>query len=511
MKNSRVVGLKDGRRERVAELAGGTRDRFLAEEEPVAKLRRVFVNRNLKMKNVKTIGFDMDHTLALYQKVPIETLAFDETKKKMVDELGYPERLLELQYDPDFVIRGLVVDKVRGNLIKMDRHKYAARAYHGKRKLSRDERKETYANKKLTVYDKDFISIDTLFTLPEGDIFAQIIDLIEIERVEIKKTYSEIFQDVRLCIDKAHRDNSMKAKILASPGRYFIRDPKLPLALDKFVRGGKKLFIVTNSAWDYTEKVMHYLLSNELEDYPHWRDYFDFVVVDAGKPDFFKEGKPLEKVEDAIDPDTRQTDHRVFRFGNAASIEQLTGLRCDEILYVGDHTHGDILRSKKSSFWRTMMVVEEMEKELESADRVRQITMELEKIYEDTAEMRLQANVQLEQIGAIRETKAQDYNSLDEDDFNRMDQECEKLWRKVARIEAKITRSLARAKKLEVESERAFNPYWGPLFKVGRETSRFGDQVEDFACVYTVKVSNFLYYPTNKYFQTNRKVMPHEV
>jgi 5' nucleotidase family len=36
-----------------------------------------------------------------------------------------------------------------------------------------------------------------------------------------------------------------------------------------------------------------------------------------------------------------------------------------QVLYVGDHIYGDILRSKKTLGWRTMLVVPELESELE--------------------------------------------------------------------------------------------------------------------------------------------------
>lgn len=36
-----------------------------------------------------------------------------------------------------------------------------------------------------------------------------------------------------------------------------------------------------------------------------------------------------------------------------------------DILYIGDHIYGDILRSKKALGWRTMLIVPELEKELE--------------------------------------------------------------------------------------------------------------------------------------------------
>ena len=44
---------------------------------------------------------------------------------------------------------------------------------------------------------------------------------------------------------------------------------------------------------------------------------------------------------------------------------QLRTRACLQVLYVGDHIYGDILRSKKTLGWRTMLVVPELETELE--------------------------------------------------------------------------------------------------------------------------------------------------
>lgn len=39
------------------------------------------------------------------------------------------------------------------------------------------------------------------------------------------------------------------------------------------------------------------------------------------------------------------------------------------MLYVGDHIYGDILRSKKTLGWRTMLVVPELDTELDILQR----------------------------------------------------------------------------------------------------------------------------------------------
>jgi len=63
---------------------------------------------------------------------------------------------------------------------------------------------------------------------------------------------------------------------------------------------------------------------------------------------------------------------------------------------------------------------------------------------------------------------------------------------------------------LEQDVEEGFNPFWGLMFKEGKENSRFGEQVEQYACLYTSRVSNFLHYSPMQYFRSRRELMPHE-
>jgi len=64
---------------------------------------------------------------------------------------------------------------------------------------------------------------------------------------------------------------------------------------------------------------------------------------------------------------------------------------------------------------------------------------------------------------------------------------------------------------LERDVELGFNPFWGLLFKEGNENSRFGSQVEQYACLYTSRVSNFLYLSPMHYLRAQRDRMPHEM
>ena len=67
------------------------------------------------------------------------------------------------------MVRGLVVDKKRGNVLKMDRHKYVKVARHGFSTLGTDERLKTYCDvQKVDQFDgSNYANVDTLFSLGE--------------------------------------------------------------------------------------------------------------------------------------------------------------------------------------------------------------------------------------------------------------------------------------------------------------------------------------------------------
>ena len=63
--------------------------------------------------------------------------------------------LLDFEFDHKYMMRGLIIDKKRGNILKMDRHKYVKIAFHGFKKLSREMRRATYALQRVSL--REFI------------------------------------------------------------------------------------------------------------------------------------------------------------------------------------------------------------------------------------------------------------------------------------------------------------------------------------------------------------------
>ncbi|CAM9794749.1 unnamed protein product, partial [Laminaria digitata] len=138
----------------------------------------IFCNRELNMKQIKAVGFDMDYTLAQYFTA-FDQLAFDGAKEKLVQDLGYPMEVHGFNYDPEFFARGLVIDLARGNILKMDRHRYIRVAFHGFRKLESDERKRVYLDgaKMRTFTGSKYVSMDTLFSLVDAMLYAHLVEL----------------------------------------------------------------------------------------------------------------------------------------------------------------------------------------------------------------------------------------------------------------------------------------------------------------------------------------------
>ena len=475
--------------------------------------RQMFVNRNLHMGKVELIGFDMDYTLAIYHLRRLEQLSYDLTVDRLVTTFGYPEEIRQVAYDHAFVLRGLFVDKVRGNLLKIDRFGYVGRAYHGRKLLPDEDIQRLYRNERIRMKSHEYAWIDTLFALPEACLLAGIIDLYE-TKLNLTLNFTKLYDDIREAIDTVHRDNSLKKIIRADIGRYIFKDEELGPALHKLRSGGKKLFVLTNSLWDYTSAVMSYLLDGVLPEYPSWKNYFDFIITGGSKPGFFSDQKPFLLVDPASEDNkvlgeaTELERGKIYQGGNLADFERMTGYKGEAVLYVGDHIYGDILKSKKTSMWRTCMIVQEIEDELAylearrgEVERLQDVEQLQARIDDEIAPRKAKLN-QIERR-IEKEHPTPELTAELEEEFKKVKADLDRL-RRAMRECTEIAHTL------ETDIEKGFNPFWGLHFKEGNENSRFGEQIEQYACLYTSRVSNFVFYSPLHYYRSQRELMPHE-
>lgn len=470
---------------------------------------RIYCNRSLRMDQVELVGFDMDYTLAVYNQPEIDRLSIEATARKLV-ERGYPEFLLETQYRTDFPIRGLLIDRKLGNVLKMDRYKYVKKAFHGMRELPNEERRKAYHTRRLRPKSKRYHWVDTLYGLSEVVMFAAVVEALDARGG--RSDYEELFNDIRSCIDEAHRDGSILDIIAEDLPRYVHRDPSIGDTFHKLRSAGKRLFLLTNSYPEYTERMMSYLMDECMPEYESWKNYFDVIVTAATKPRFFTEKSPFVRADDRTSetPVDRFARGEIYMHGNIHDFERMVGAEGDRVLYVGDHIYGDVLRAKKDSAWRTVMIIQEMDQELQALDSTREQIARMDDLDElrDKAldelrehQFRLKAvQRQLDEAAGRGEPVPTGPKAMQV-----------RHRRAIDRLRARLRAVEGEFLELEQRVDQAFHPFWGSLLKAGAEVSSFGDQVEEYACLYTTRVSNLKRYSPMHYYRSPRDSMPHEL
>jgi len=468
----------------------------------VPRAERVFVNRTLHMSSIDWIGFDMDYTLAIYRQAAMDTLSVQETVKRMVAH-GYPNYLHNIVYDTRFPIRGLLIDKRYGHVLKMDRHKVVHKGYHGMRLLSQSDLDELYHHKRIRPHTARYHWIDTLFALSEVTAFVAIVEALERRGERIN--YARVFRDVRLAIDEAHADGAVHRTILNDLPTFIDRDPLLARTLHKLRSSGKRLFLLTNSPWPYTDTMMKYLLGSSMNEYKGWQQYFDIVICAAKKPLWFAEGTALSRHESSgLQPASGPFEKgKVYEGGNLKAFEQHLGVPGSSILYVGDHIYGDILRSKKESAWRTAMIIQELDAEIGAHETLTQELAQLQHL--ELTRQKLEDELRFYQL-RFKELPRQK-----QPDETEAEQVKRRIKRQLERVRAELREIATEHARLDEHIDQHFHPYWGSLLKEHHEMSSFGLQVDLYADVYMRRVSCLMQYSPEQTFHSPRELMPHEL
>lgn len=490
--------LGDGRRADLLRLAMGN-------AEPPPLPRRVFTNRNLRLEKIRFVGFDLDWTLANYAPEAMSETAFALTLERMIAAHGYPAAARAAEYRPGFARRGLIVDREAGTVLKMNRHRYVGRAYFGREFFAGEGRVKHYRSEPINPSADRFYFVDTLFELPEVSLFAELVELGKQGRLALdagNEPYARLFGDVRAAIDSIHADGSLKRVILGDLARFLPDDPLLVPALERLTLGGRRLLLVTNSEWYFTDGICRHLFEGR-GGVGSWRELFDLVVVSARKPGFFRSSKPFVELDESGEPvgevETPSWG-KVFAGGGREGLMRLLDAPGERMLYVGDHIYGDIFSSKRSSTWRTALVLQELESELESRSHLAGEHRRLELVRSELSDFGQRMDDLKDVLALAREVL---HAPSDAPTRARLEARLERM-----RDEHRVMRDLAN--RLQEQISEAINPYWGSVFKQGSNKSLFGAQVDDFACVYTSRVSNFAAYGGNHYYRVLRDAMMHE-
>lgn len=452
----------------------------------------VFVNRILNMKKIKYIGLDMDHTLIRYKTKNFESLVYQYVIDELVKNKAYPEVIKALVFNFDEAIRGLVIDSKNGNILKLSRFGAIRLSCHGTKQISFSEQKKIYRSTYVDLNDSNYMVIDTSFSIAFCVLYAQLIDLKD-EESHSFPSYNVIANDVLSAVDKVHADGHLKKHISTDLENYVIKDKAIVDGLKRYVQHGKKIFIATNSDYYYTRLMLDYAITPFLNEGESWQDLFEYVITLTEKPRFFYDKLKFFRIDSATGTMTNQygpITPGIYQGGNATKFSEDLGLSGDEILYIGDHIYGDILRLKKHCNWRTALVVDELGAEIEGQKKSLSIEHEI------MAEMNKKSILEEKNI-------ALNMHRMDEK-TDQYDVALDALHSEVVAIDLRIS--------LLLQKQHAFfNAKWDRVFRVGAEESYFAYQVERYACIYMEKLSDLFDHAPFNYFRAKRRVLAHDL
>ncbi len=462
--------------------------------------RGIFCNRTLNLRSVRAIGYDMDYTLVDYRVAAFEQMVYAQARERLASE-GWPVE--DMAFDPRMVTRGLVIDTELGNLVKANRFGFVKRAMHGTRMLEHAEQRDAYAQTLVDLGDPRWVFLNTLFSLSEGCLYAQAVDLLDRGALPRAFEYVSLYRHVRARVDAQHLEGHLKAEIASAPERYVVQDPEAALALLDQKAAGKKLLLITNSEWTFTAKMMAHAYDRHLPEGMTWRQLFDVVIVAARKPAFFTERGPFFEVVDEagllrplMGP---LRPGGLYLGGCAAQVERDLGISGDEILYVGDHMFGDVHVSKRTLSWRTALVLRELDAEVAALETFQPIELRLMAMMREkgTMETRLsQARLALQRLHA-------GYGPAPAVDATTLEARVQDLRGQLVALDAEIG-PLAKA------GTELVNARWGLLTRAGNDKSHLTRQIERYADIYTSRVSNFLHATPFAYFRSPRGSLPHD-
>ena len=451
----------------------------------------VFVNRTLNLKKIKYIGLDIDHTLIRYQTQRFEALVYQYVINELITNLNYPEILRNLQFTMTNAIRGLVIDSLHGNILKLNRYGVIRLSAHGTTAIPYTKQKQLYRSTYVDLNDHNYIAIDTAFSISFCVLFAQLVDLKDQYPTELP-SYKNIAFDVLHAVDKVHAAGPLKTYISQRLDQFVIKEPFLVHGLEHMLAYNKKIILLTNSDYNYTCGLLNYAINPFLTHAKKWQDCFEYVITTANKPRFFYDDLAfltIDPLTHALSNTTEPLLRGIYQGGNAKQLTTALGIKGDEILYIGDHIYDDILRLKKECNWRTALVVEELGAEI----KAQQAANSLEQMILD----QMMKKSEIEGRYIALQTKSIDENT------NQYQDELTNLQLELQTIDKEIA-------KLIKQQDYFYNPNWGRIFRAGAEESFFAYQMDRYACVYMEKLSDLFAYSPLNYFRAHRRHLPHD-
>ncbi|XP_076370821.1 5'-nucleotidase domain-containing protein 3-like isoform X2 [Tachypleus tridentatus] len=330
----------------------------------------VFANNELCLADIEVYGFDYDYTLAVY-KESLHYLIYDLGRDWLINKFKYPKEIGQLEYRPGFAIRGLHYDIHEGLLMKIDSfHQIQfGSVYRGLTPIPDEEVSRIYGG---TYIPQNLIrgtgsepsrmkQLNDLFSVPEICLLSNVTEYFEKHNIAYHPEI--LFNDIQNAVQSIHpviHDKLDEGCI----ENYLEKNEELSLFLQRLQNAGNKMFLVTNSPFKFVHHGMKYMIG------PNWREFFDIIIVQARKPNFFTEQHRPVRIFDPITRSqlwervTMMEKGKIYMEGTLKQLQEMTGWRGSSVLYFGDQIYNDLADLTLHYGWKTGAIIDELANEI---------------------------------------------------------------------------------------------------------------------------------------------------
>uniref|UniRef100_A0A8C6P0Q8 5'-nucleotidase domain containing 3 n=1 Tax=Nothobranchius furzeri TaxID=105023 RepID=A0A8C6P0Q8_NOTFU len=433
----------------------------------------IFANNEMSLRDIEIYGFDYDYTLAFYSS-HLHTLIFNIARDILITNHRYPEGLRKYEYIPDFAVRGLHYDVQKALLMKIDAFHYIqlGTVYRGLDPVPDEEVIAMYEGSHVPLeIMSDFYGKSThehtmkqfmdIFSLPEMTLLSCVNDFFMRHNIDYEPVH--LYKDVKEAIRDVHVKGIMYRAVEADTEKYICYGEQSHAVLRKLSAYGKKMFLITNSPFDFVNRGMSYIVGED------WRDLFDVVIVQADKPNLSGEKCPCDLMWFCLIFNVDVFDLQ----GNLYEFLRLTGWRGSKVLYFGDHIYSDLADLTLKHGWRTGAIIPELRKEIKIMNTQQYAHMMTW----------LQALTGLiEQMQVHRDPATQ----------------------------AVVEEWIKEREAMKPHTKDIFNAQFGSLFRTDHNPTYFSRRLSRFADIYMATISCLLNYDLKHIFFPRRTPLQHE-
>jgi len=339
-------------------------------------------SNQLNLRSYDLIAVDMDHTLVKYKLKNLLPLIHRLTNQFLIEKYDFPQEIDE-HFCPKLCQKGLIIDKRRGNVLKLGSNYKIISAKHGNQNLSIEQIDRIYGNlyeelTQIPIYlsegtiskKSDFYVLKDYFTSPSGQIMAKCVEVFDKNGFngDYNHIWTCIYQILGFMYDRSafkSRTGGFFEQLQSNPDHYLEKNSdKLKRMFERLRQSGKLVILITSSNIDSARFLMNYCFDRE------WVSYFDCVMTFARKPTFFTSDRNF-LLMDTNDNIQSSVSHEELECGQIYSegnwnhlisfVAKQTAKEQPKCVYIGDSFTDDCIVPNKYVNCETIAIVEELE------------------------------------------------------------------------------------------------------------------------------------------------------